>query len=79
MVPCCRRSCRVCRLQVVCERLGHVVNEDQIRIDMMEQSAVVSELFSSVCAEIRDEVCVLKKLLCKLRIFDLLHQDFLVN
>lgn len=46
----------VCRLQVVCECLGQVVNEDQIRIDMMERKAVVSELFSSICAEIRDEV-----------------------
>lgn len=44
--------------KVVCERLGQVVNEDQIRIDMMERRAVVSELFSSICAEIRDEVNV---------------------
>ncbi len=42
--------------QVVCERLGRAVSEEQIRVDMMQQRAVVSELFSSVCAEIRDEV-----------------------
>lgn len=45
--------------QVVCERLGQEVREEQISIVMMQQrpEAVVSELFSSVCAEIRDEVC----------------------
>ncbi|KAM9356837.1 uridine diphosphate glucose pyrophosphatase NUDT22 [Symphorus nematophorus] len=42
--------------KVVCERLGRAVTEEQIRVDMMQQRAVVSELFSSVCAEIRDEV-----------------------
>lgn len=42
--------------QVVCEQLGRVVCEEQIIVDMMEQKAVVSELFSSVCVEIRDEV-----------------------
>lgn len=44
-------------LQVVCERLGQTeVSEEQISVDMMQQRPVVSELFSSVCAEIRDEV-----------------------
>ncbi|KAI3351662.1 hypothetical protein L3Q82_020494 [Scortum barcoo] len=42
--------------KAVCERLGQAVCEEQIRVDMMQQRAVVSELFSSVCAEIRDEV-----------------------
>lgn len=42
--------------QVVCEQLGRAVCEEQITVDMMEQKAVVSELFSSVCGEIRDEV-----------------------
>lgn len=42
--------------QVVCERLGQVVHEEQIRVDMMQQRPVVMELFSSVCSEIRDEV-----------------------
>lgn len=51
-----RYSCHGCRPQVVCERLGQVVHEEQIRVDMMQQRPVVSELFSSVCAEIRDEV-----------------------
>lgn len=41
---------------MVCEQLGRAVCEEQIRVDMMEQKAVVSELFSSVCVEIRDEV-----------------------
>lgn len=45
-----------CPFQVVCEHLGQAVNEDQISVDMMQQKAVISELFSSVCAEIRDEV-----------------------
>ncbi|KAG8003962.1 Nucleoside diphosphate-linked moiety X motif 22, partial [Nibea albiflora] len=47
---------RCCLPQVVCERLGLEVCEEQIRVDMMQQRPVVSELFSSVCAEIRDEV-----------------------
>lgn len=47
---------RRCLPQVVCERLGREVCEEQIRVDMMQQRPVVSELFSSVCAEIRDEV-----------------------
>lgn len=47
---------RGCSLQVVCEHLGQAVSEDQISVDMMQQKAVISELFSSVCAEIRDEV-----------------------
>ncbi|KAL7394659.1 hypothetical protein ABVT39_001407 [Epinephelus coioides] len=42
--------------KVVCERLGHTVCEEQISVDMMQQRHVISELFSSVCAEIRDEV-----------------------
>ncbi|KAM6923757.1 uridine diphosphate glucose pyrophosphatase NUDT22 [Xenentodon cancila] len=44
--------------KVVCERLGEAVNEEQISVTTMQQrpDAVVSELFSSVCAEIRDEV-----------------------
>ncbi|TNM99184.1 hypothetical protein fugu_013748 [Takifugu bimaculatus] len=42
--------------KVVCEQLGRAVCEEQIMLDMMEQKAVVSELFSSVCVEIRDEV-----------------------
>lgn len=42
--------------QVVCEQLGRAVCEEQIIVEMMEQKAVVSELFSSVCVEIRDEV-----------------------
>ncbi|XP_051277102.1 uridine diphosphate glucose pyrophosphatase NUDT22 [Dicentrarchus labrax] len=42
--------------KVVCERLGQEVREEQISVDMMQQRPVVSELFSSVCAEIRDEV-----------------------
>lgn len=44
---------------MVCERLGQKVCEEQISVVMMQQKpdAVVSELFSSVCAEIRDEVC----------------------
>lgn len=41
---------------MVCEHLGQAVGEDQISVDMMQQKAVISELFSSVCAEIRDEV-----------------------
>lgn len=44
--------------KVVCERLGQAVCEEQISVDMMQQRPVVSELFSSVCAEIRDEVNV---------------------
>ncbi|XP_068571073.1 uridine diphosphate glucose pyrophosphatase NUDT22 [Cebidichthys violaceus] len=42
--------------KAVCERLGRLVCEEQISVDMMQQRPVVSELFSSVCAEIRDEV-----------------------
>ncbi|XP_044061284.1 uridine diphosphate glucose pyrophosphatase NUDT22 [Siniperca chuatsi] len=42
--------------KVVCEHLGQAVCEEQISVDMMQQRPVVSELFSSVCAEIRDEV-----------------------
>lgn len=41
---------------MVCEQLGRAVCEEQIRVDMMEQKAVVAELFSSVCVEVRDEV-----------------------
>ncbi|KAM4733089.1 uridine diphosphate glucose pyrophosphatase NUDT22 [Anableps anableps] len=44
--------------KAVCERLGEAAGEEQISLVMMQQrpDAVVSELFSSVCAEIRDEV-----------------------
>ncbi|XP_067373793.1 uridine diphosphate glucose pyrophosphatase NUDT22 isoform X1 [Channa argus] len=44
--------------KVVCERLGKAVSEDQISMILLQQSPqlVVSELFLSVCAEIRDEV-----------------------
>nr|XP_046261282.1 uridine diphosphate glucose pyrophosphatase NUDT22 [Scatophagus argus] len=42
--------------KVVCERLGQAVCEERISVDMMQQRLVVAELFSSVCAEIRDEV-----------------------
>ncbi|XP_073343735.1 uridine diphosphate glucose pyrophosphatase NUDT22 [Pagrus major] len=42
--------------KVVCECLGQTVREEQISVGMMKPRAVVSELFSSVCAEIRDEV-----------------------
>lgn len=43
---------------MVCEHLGRMVCEEQISVVMMQQrpDAIVSELFSSVCAEIRDEV-----------------------
>ncbi|XP_037317761.2 uridine diphosphate glucose pyrophosphatase NUDT22 [Pungitius pungitius] len=44
--------------KAVCERLGRRVREEQIGVHMMQRRAVVSELFSSVCAEIRDEVNV---------------------
>lgn len=44
--------------KVVCERLGLALQEEQIGVNMMQPSTVVSELFSSVCAEIRDEVNV---------------------
>lgn len=46
--------------KVVCERLGQAVCEENISMEMMQQKVevVVSELFSSVCAEIRDEVNV---------------------
>ncbi|KAM9849922.1 uridine diphosphate glucose pyrophosphatase NUDT22 [Aulostomus maculatus] len=46
--------------KVVCERLGQVVQEEQISVALLQQrsDAVISELFSSVCAEIRDEVNV---------------------
>ncbi|XP_070769448.1 uridine diphosphate glucose pyrophosphatase NUDT22 [Enoplosus armatus] len=42
--------------KVVCERLGQAVCEEHISVGMMQRRPVVSELFSSVCAEIRDEV-----------------------
>lgn len=54
-----------CAPQVVCEHLGRAVREEQISVDMMQQRPVVSELFSSVCAEIRDEVGFSKKNHCK--------------
>lgn len=47
-----------CCVQAVCERLGEAAGEGQISVVLMQQrpDAVVSELFSSVCAEVRDEV-----------------------
>lgn len=51
----CYLNC-CCPPQAVCERLGQTVREEQISVGMMKPRAVVSELFSSVCAEIRDEV-----------------------
>uniref|UniRef100_A0A3Q3JQ55 Nudix hydrolase domain-containing protein n=2 Tax=Monopterus albus TaxID=43700 RepID=A0A3Q3JQ55_MONAL len=44
--------------KVVCECLGQAVWEEQVSFAVMQQrpEAVVSELFSSVCTEIRDEV-----------------------
>ncbi|XP_068182368.1 uridine diphosphate glucose pyrophosphatase NUDT22 [Antennarius striatus] len=42
--------------KAVCELLGRMVCEEQITVDMMQQRPVVSELFSSVCTEIKDEV-----------------------
>lgn len=50
---------------MVCEHLGRAVREEQISVDMMQQRPVVSELFSSVCAEIRDEVGFSEKKHCK--------------
>ncbi|KAM6953343.1 uridine diphosphate glucose pyrophosphatase NUDT22 [Aplochiton taeniatus] len=46
--------------KAVCEGLGQGVCEEQISVAMLQQveQAVVKELFSSVCAEIRDEVNV---------------------
>lgn len=46
--------------KVVCELLGETICEEKISMAMLQQcpDAVVSELFSSVCAEIRDEVNV---------------------
>ncbi|KAM8910711.1 uridine diphosphate glucose pyrophosphatase NUDT22 isoform 2-T6 [Spinachia spinachia] len=44
--------------KAVCERLGRRVREEQIGVHMMQRRPVVSELFSSVCGEIRDEVNV---------------------
>lgn len=42
--------------KVVCENLGVKVCEEKIDLVMMSPDAVVTELFSSVCAEIRDEI-----------------------
>nr|XP_019963203.1 PREDICTED: nucleoside diphosphate-linked moiety X motif 22 [Paralichthys olivaceus] len=45
--------------QVVCERLGQTAGEVVSMVTMQQRpEAVVSELFASVCAEIRDEVNV---------------------
>ncbi|XP_053179416.1 uridine diphosphate glucose pyrophosphatase NUDT22 [Scomber japonicus] len=46
--------------KLVCERLGQAVSEEQVSVEALQQrpDAVVAELFSSVCAEIRDEVNV---------------------
>ncbi|KAL0973880.1 hypothetical protein UPYG_G00212350 [Umbra pygmaea] len=53
--------------KAVCEGLGGDVREDRLRVEMLQQreEAVVRELFSSVCAEIRDEVNVPLKSLGK--------------
>lgn len=44
--------------------MGQEMREEQISVVLMQQrpDAVVSELFSSVCAEIRDEVGLSAKL-----------------
>ncbi|XP_012711498.2 uridine diphosphate glucose pyrophosphatase NUDT22 [Fundulus heteroclitus] len=46
--------------KAVCERLGEAADEEHIGVVTMQQrpDAVISELFSSICAEIRDEVNV---------------------
>ncbi|XP_042274581.1 uridine diphosphate glucose pyrophosphatase NUDT22 [Thunnus maccoyii] len=46
--------------KAVCERLGQAVCEEQVSVAALQKrpEAVVAELFSSVCAEIRDEVNV---------------------
>uniref|UniRef100_W5LCA3 Nudix (nucleoside diphosphate linked moiety X)-type motif 22 n=1 Tax=Astyanax mexicanus TaxID=7994 RepID=W5LCA3_ASTMX len=51
----CHMATRLC-LQAVCQG----VSEEAISVDLMQDSerAVISEIFSSVCAEIRDEVNV---------------------
>lgn len=42
--------------KIVCENLGVKICEDKIDTVMLSPDAVVTELFSSVCAEIRDEI-----------------------
>lgn len=43
-------------LQAVCERQGEAGEHISMAVMQQRPDAVVSELFSSVCAEIRDEV-----------------------
>lgn len=42
--------------KIVCDNLGVNICEEKIDVAMLSPNAVVSELFSSVCAEIRDEI-----------------------
>ncbi|XP_072293688.1 uridine diphosphate glucose pyrophosphatase NUDT22 isoform X2 [Eucyclogobius newberryi] len=49
--------------KVVCENLGVEICEEKISMDMLSPVAVVTELFSSVCAEIRDEINIPLKFL----------------
>lgn len=42
--------------KIVCENLGVKICEEKIDLVMLSPDAVVTELFSSVCAEIRDEI-----------------------
>lgn len=42
--------------KIVCDNLGVKICEDKIDMVMLSADAVVTELFSSVCAEIRDEI-----------------------
>uniref|UniRef100_A0A3Q3W4R3 Nudix hydrolase domain-containing protein n=1 Tax=Mola mola TaxID=94237 RepID=A0A3Q3W4R3_MOLML len=51
-----RRSMRVAEAGGLLDIPGGHPEPKQISMDMMQQQLVVSELFSSVCAEIRDEV-----------------------
>ncbi|XP_055018259.1 uridine diphosphate glucose pyrophosphatase NUDT22 isoform X2 [Boleophthalmus pectinirostris] len=49
--------------KVVCENLGLKICEDKISMVMLSPVAVVTELYSSVCAEIRDEINIPLKFL----------------
>lgn len=42
--------------KIVCENLGVSICEEKIDVATLSPNAVVTELFSSVCAEIRDEI-----------------------
>lgn len=42
--------------KIVCENLGMNISEEKIDMAMLSPDAVVTELFSSVCAEIHDEI-----------------------